>query len=201
MVSLAQNAPIHWVSLDQIASSLEGLPAMSVGFDIDDTLLFSSAGFYRGKQEFSPKDDSYLKNPAFWEKMNNDWDTFSIPKEVGKALISMHLKRGDQIYFVTGRTATKTEALSQILQKTMEIPTDKLNPVIFAGDQPDQNTKVQWLKDKKMKIFYGDADADIKAAQALGIRGIRLLRAANSTYRPLPLAGALGEEVIINSHY
>lgn len=65
--------------------------------------------------------------------------------------------------------------------------------MIFAGDQPGQNTKVQWLKDKKMKVFYGDADGDIKAAQAAGIRGIRLLRAANSTYRPLPLAGRWGK--------
>ncbi len=166
---------------------------MAVGFDIDDTLLFSSPGFYRGKQEFSPNDESYLKNPAFWEKMNNGWDAFSMPKEVGKALIAMHLKRGDHIYFVTGRSATKTETVSQTLQQTMNIPADQLNPVIFAGDQPGQNTKVQWLKDKQMKLFYGDADGDIKAAQEVGIRGIRLLRAANSSYRPLPLAGALGK--------
>ncbi|WP_429105498.1 acid phosphatase AphA [Aeromonas allosaccharophila] len=200
-VTLAQQAPIHWVSVEQIAKSLDGLPPMAVGFDIDDTLLFSSPGFYRGKQEFSPNDESYLKNPAFWEKMNNGWDAFSIPKEVGKALIAMHLKRGDHIYFVTGRSATKTETVSQTLQQTMSIPADQLNPVIFAGDQPGQNTKVQWLKEKQMKVFYGDADGDIKAAQEIGIRGIRLLRAANSSYRPLPLAGALGEEVIINSQF
>ncbi|MFA7258443.1 MAG: acid phosphatase AphA [Aeromonas bestiarum] len=200
-VTLARQAPIHWVSVAQIAASLDGLPPMAVGFDIDDTLLFSSPGFYRGKQEFSPNDESYLKNPAFWEKMNNGWDAFSVPKEVGKALITMHLKRGDHIYFVTGRSATRTETVSQTLQQTMGIPADRLNPVIFAGDQPGQNTKVQWLKDKQMKIFYGDADGDIKAAQAVGVRGIRLLRAANSTYRPLPLAGALGEEVIVDSQF
>ncbi|MCX7133832.1 acid phosphatase AphA [Aeromonas sp.] len=200
-VTLARQAPIHWVSVAQIATSLDGLPPMAVGFDIDDTLLFSSPGFYRGKQEFSPNDESYLKNPAFWEKMNNGWDAFSVPKEVGKALIALHLKRGDHIYFVTGRSATRTETVSRTLQQTMGIPADRLNPVIFAGDQPGQNTKVQWLKDKQMKIFYGDADGDIKAAQAVGVRGIRLLRAANSTYRPLPLAGALGEEVIVDSQF
>ena len=135
-VTLAQQAPVHWVSVEQIAKSLDGLPPMAVGFDIDDTLLFSSPGFYRGKQEFSPNDESYLKNPAFWEKMNNGWDAFSMPKEVGKALIAMHLKRGDHIYFVTGRSATKTETVSQTLQQTMGIPADRLNPVIFGGDQP-----------------------------------------------------------------
>lgn len=119
--SLAEQAPVHWVSLAQIAASLDGLPPMAVGFDIDDTLLFSSPGFYRGKQEFSPKDESYLKNPAFWEKMNNGWDAFSVPKQVGKALIAMHLKRGDSIYFVTGRSATRTETVTQTLQQTMGI--------------------------------------------------------------------------------
>ncbi len=52
---------------------------MAVGFDIDDTVLFSSPGFWRGKT-FSPESEDYLKNPVFWEKMNNGWDEFSIPK-------------------------------------------------------------------------------------------------------------------------
>jgi acid phosphatase (class B) len=34
----------------------------------------------------------------------------------------------------------------------------------------------------------------------VGIRGIRM-RASNSTYKPLPQAGAFGEEVIVNSEY
>ncbi|MDX7889733.1 HAD family acid phosphatase [Aeromonas caviae] len=107
-VSLAQQAPLHWVSVMQIARSLDGLPPMAVGFDIDDTLLFSSPGGYRGKLAFSPNGESCLKNPAFWEKMSNGWDAFSVPKEVGKALIAMHFPRGDHIYFVTGRSANST---------------------------------------------------------------------------------------------
>ncbi|MDI5405266.1 hypothetical protein MJM25_29945, partial [Salmonella enterica subsp. enterica serovar Lubbock] len=42
--------------------------------------------------------------------------------------------------------------------------------------------KVQWLQEKNMRIFYGDSDNDITAARDCGIRGIRILRAANSTY-------------------
>jgi acid phosphatase (class B) len=51
------------------------------------------------------------------------------------------------------------------------------------------------------KVFYGDSDNDITAAREAGARGIRVLRAANSSYKPLPMAGALGEEVIVNSEY
>ena len=201
VAQLAQQSPVHWVSVAQIENSLVGRPPIAVGFDIDDTVLFSSPGFYRGQKEFSPGKEDYLKNPKFWEKMNNGWDDFSMPKEVAKQLIDMHLKRGDSIYFVTGRSQTKTETVTKTLQDDFQIPQDKVNPVIFAGDKPGQNTKTQWLKDKQIKIFYGDSDGDITAAQAVSARGIRVLRASNSSYKPLPQAGVFGEEVVINSEY
>ncbi|KID01095.2 class B acid phosphatase [Hafnia alvei] len=201
VAQLAHQAPIHWVSVTQIENSLQGIPPIAVGFDIDDTVLFSSPGFYRGQKEFSPQDQSYLKDPAFWEKMNNGWDSFSMPKQVGKDLIAMHLKRGDSIYFITGRSPTKTETVTNTLQEDFSIPAASMNSVIFAGDQPGQNTKINWIKEKQIKVYYGDSDGDITAARDVGIRGIRVLRASNSSYQPLPKAGALGEEVIVNSEY
>ena len=201
VAKLAEQAPIHWVSVAQIENSLMGHPPMAVGFDIDDTVLFSSPGFWRGQRTYSPDSQDYLKNPEFWEKMNNGWDAFSIPKEVARSLIAMHVKRGDSIYFVTGRSQTKTETVSKTLQDDFLIPGVNMNPVIFAGDQPGQNTKTQWLKEKNIRVFYGDSDNDITAAREVGARGIRVLRASNSTYRPLPQAGAFNEEVIVNSEY
>lgn len=113
----------------------------------------------------------------------------------------MHVKRGDSIYFVTGRSQTKTETVSRTLQDDFQIPAANMNPVIFAGDKEGQNTKTQWLEKKNIKVFYGDSDNDITAAQDTGARAIRVLRASNSTYRPLPMAGKFGEEVIVNSEY
>lgn len=201
VAKLAEQAPIHWVSVAQIENSLMGHPPMAVGFDIDDTVLFSSPGFWRGQRTYSPDSQDYLKNPEFWEKMNNGWDAFSIPKEVARSLIAMHVKRGDSIYFVTGRSQTKTETVSKTLQDDFLIPGANMNPVIFAGDEPGQNTKTQWLKEKNIRVFYSDSDNDITAAREVGARGIRVLRASNSTYRPLPQAGAFNEEVIVNSEY
>lgn len=201
VAKLAEQAPIHWVSVAQIENSLMGHPPMAVGFDIDDTVLFSSPGFWRGQRTYSPDSQDYLKNPEFWERMNNGWDAFSIPKEVARSLIAMHVKRGDSIYFVTGRSQTKTETVSKTLQDDFLIPGANMNPVIFAGDEPGQNTKTQWLKEKNIRVFYGDSDNDITAAREVGARGIRVLRASNSTYRPLPQAGAFNEEVIVNSEY
>lgn len=132
---LAEQAPIHWVSVAQIENSLAGRPPMAVGVDIDDTVLFSSPGFWRGKKTFSPESEDYLKNPVFWEKMNNGWDEFSIPKEVARQLIDMHVRRGDAIFFVTGRSPTKTETVSKTLADNFHIPATNMNPVIFAINQ------------------------------------------------------------------
>ena len=201
VAKLAEQTPIHWVSVAQIENTLTGRPPMAVGFDIDDTVLFSSPGFWRGKKTWSPDSEAYLKNPAFWEKMNNGWDEFSIPKEVARQLIDMHVRRGDRIFFITGRSPTKTETVSKTLADNFHIPAANMNPVIFFFFYPGQNTKTQWLQDKNIRMFYGDSDNDITAARDAGIRGIRILRAANSTYRPLPQAGGYGEEVIVNSEY
>lgn len=196
---LTYQTPIHWVSVAQIEESLSTQPPLAVGFDVDDTLLFTAAGFYRGEKTFSPGGRDFLKKSAFWEKMNNEWDAFSIPKKVGKELIAMHLKRGDKIFFITARPPTKTETLTKTLQDSFLIPDDRLHPVIFVGDIIGKNSKIQPLKDKQVKIYYGDSDADIFAAKAAGARGIRVLRAANSHYQPLHRAGSFGEEVIVNS--
>ncbi len=53
VAQLAEQAPIHWVSVAQIENSLLGRPPMAVGFDIDDTVLFSSPVSGAGKT-FSP---------------------------------------------------------------------------------------------------------------------------------------------------
>ncbi len=53
VAKLAEQAPVHWVSVAQIENSLTGRPPMAVGFDIDDTVLFSSPGFWRGKKTYS----------------------------------------------------------------------------------------------------------------------------------------------------
>jgi acid phosphatase (class B) len=50
---LAEQAPIHWVSVAQIENSLLGRQPMAVGFDIDDTVLFSSPASGAGKNLLS----------------------------------------------------------------------------------------------------------------------------------------------------
>ncbi|WP_305374847.1 acid phosphatase AphA [Photobacterium leiognathi] len=199
ILEMGQPKDINWVSVDDIAAKLKGKPPMAVGFDIDDTVLFSTPGFYRGQQEFSPNSFSYLHNQKFWDKMNCDWEKFSLPKETAKKLIEMHQKRGDQIYFITGRTASNCEISTQYLKDVFGIK--DMHKVIFAGSSKTEFTKTPYIKEKNIKMYYGDSDGDIVAARQAGAEGVRIMRAANSSNRPIAKNGILGEEVVINSQY
>jgi len=190
---------IHWVTVEDIARSLESEPQLNVGFDIDDTLLFSSPGYYYGQNKYSPGSEAYLTMEQFWNEMNNGLDKFSLPKECGRELIELHNKRGDSIYFITARNETKTEQVTEILAETFGLKNP--NRVIFTGPKVAENPKIKPIREHKIRIFYGDSDIDIKAAQAAGIRAIRIMRAGNSTNKPLPKPGRLGEEVLKNSEY
>ena len=193
---LLTTQPVHWVSVDQIAASLEGKPPTAVGFDVDDTVLFSSPCFYYGKMKYSPTSEDYLKMDAFWTDIHtNNCDQYSLPKEVARHLIDMHEKRGDDIYFITGRTrGSGGETLTGAIKAAFGI--DRMNDVVFTASA---DNKVEFLKDHKLTIYYGDADGDMKAAIAAGIRPLRIMRAQNSTYKPEPKNGKFGEEVIVNS--
>lgn len=198
---MLQQAPIHWVSIEQIKKSIEGQPAMNVSFDIDDTVLFSSPCFYYGQNKYSPNGFEYLKNKDFWNEVNAGCDKYSIPKEAAKALIKMHQERGDTIYFITGRTAGEKDGVTPILQKAFDIK--NMQPVNFMGskERTTKYNKTPAILAHKISIHYGDSDDDILAAKEAGIRGIRIMRAPNSTYLPVPTLGGYGEEVLINSTY
>lgn len=194
-----QKPDVRWISIDQIKDSLSNEPPMNVAFDIDDTVLFSSPGYYYGQRKYSSRNTSPFNLEVFWEEMNNGLDRFSLPKECARILIEFHKKRGDSLYFITGRYKTKTESVTSIIAETFDLKDP--NNVIFTGPQRGENQKIEPLRKHNVRIYYGDSDSDIEAAQAAGARPIRIMRAANSTNKPFPDYGRLGEEVLINSEY
>ena len=196
--ALTHYSDISWTTVDKIASELPKHP-INVGLDIDDTMLFSSPVFHYGKQKYSPDSFNYLKNQDFWNEASTGLDRFSIPKKSAVEIVSMHLKHGDTIYFITGRTApqgqeTITETLRNIFPKEYR---EQIQPVIFSGSLD----KVKQLKTAKIAQYYGDSDEDITSSREAGAKAIRFLRGAQTTYTPLPQAGRYGEEVLIDSNY
>jgi len=194
-----QEDNIRWVTYEELTLSLQNQPEMNVGFDIDDTVFFSSPAYYYGQQKYSPGSRDYLSNPEFHKELNNGLDSFSLPKEIAKKLVAFHKKRGDNMFFITGRNPTETETLTGLVAKTFDI--ENPNPVIFCGANPGENQKIAPLQENNIQIYYGDSDGDILAAQAVLIRAIRIQRADNTTHKPLPKIGNLGEEVLVDSHY
>ena len=201
---------VHFVSVDDIKKSSEGKGSINVSFDIDDTLVHSSGYFNYGQYHFQIPGDkrgaaSYLYNQKFWDYVAENGDEHSIPKQSAKDLIKMHLERGDHIFFITGRTKhskdknyTSTK-LSKTLQRYFDLPEEVY--VEYTADTPTGGYKYDksyYMKKHNVSIHYGDSDDDILAARELGIRGIRVQRAYNST-NPQKMNGGYGEEVLINS--
>lgn len=199
---------VHFVSVEDIENSLKGQPPINVSFDIDDTLVHSSGYFRYGQDHFQtdPKNPvSYLYNQKFWDFVSKSGDEFSIPKKSAQDLINMHLKRGDKIFFITGRTPLSGQKnytstrLSRTLKRFFNLPYEVY--VEYTRDTPTGGYKYDksyYIKKHNVYIHYGDSDDDILAAREVGIRGIRVQRAYNST-NPQKMNGGYGEEVLINS--
>jgi acid phosphatase (class B) len=193
----------NYVTIEDIEASLKDLPPMNVGFDVDETVLFSSPTFYHLSQTHC---DGVLEGcndePGYWDKANR-LDTFSLPKSAGVTLVKMHLARGDKIYFITARPYTKSETLSEILRDLFDAPA--LEPVVFVGYAAGTSPKVPAIKERNIQIYYGDSDGDIRAAQdpINNIRGIRMLRAQNTLENiyGAPTPGLYDEEVVKGSEF
>ncbi|MFP5519311.1 MAG: HAD family acid phosphatase [Bdellovibrionia bacterium] len=191
---------MKWVSIEELSKSLPQ-EKIAVGFDIDDTVLFSSPGSFYGlkNQDGKNKTNKYGDNPHRQNQFFNDWtdihDAYSMPKYVAQKLITLHSQRGDDIYFITARPYTgKKEKLTERLKNFFNLK--QINPVVFNGFE---KPKSQALKELDLKIYYGDADSDIKEAQQVGVRPIRVLRAVNSNDSREVNYGMFGEEIIPES--
>lgn len=208
VTELAKDAPVTYVTIDQIEKSLEGKDRITVSFDIDDTLLFSSQYFQYGKNYLTPNSFDFLHKQKFWDFVAKRGDQDSIPKEYAKELIAMHQNRGDKIVFITGRTRGSMYKKGEVDKTAKTLAKDfdlkKVIPINYTGDKaikPFKYDKSYYIDKYHSQIHYGDSDEDVHAAREAGARPIRILRAPNSTNLPLPQAGGYKEEVLKNSAY
>lgn len=195
---MAGNPVYSTVSLEEIAKSLPE-KKIAVGFDVDDTVLFSSPGFQYafnntdGPNGTNKYGDRPLSSDAFWSDMSCQFDKFSIPKESARQVIEMHSKRGDKIYFITARPEVKNEILTSILHRLFNMQNQP--KAIFSG----RTSKAEFIKKHNVAIFYGDSDSDISEAHDAGIRAIRFMRSPLSNNKTKYNLGIHGESVLENS--
>ncbi|WP_084089801.1 HAD family acid phosphatase [Erwinia oleae] len=173
----------------------------NVGFDVDDTLLFSTPSFVLGKAIFSINSDAWSHDANFWQQVNNDLLVYSKKKESMQKIINYHLKRDDNIYFITDRPRTNTEGLSSRLANDFNIPFYKRNVVIFKSyiDGVKRN-KDYFIKRNNIAIYYGDSDSDIIHDRNTVLK-LRVLRSAASQNQSHYHPGVYCEFIITDTDY
>lgn len=86
-------------------------------------------------------------------------------------MIKLHLERGDRIWFVTGRPKPTNgkETVTELLGRDFSIPHEKLNKVIFAGEDKGQkyNISVTEISSYIMEIQMATLRMLVKLAQNL----------------------------------
>ena len=189
---------IKYVTVAKIQASLPTKPVV-VGFDIDDTVLFSSPGFYYGLTNHDGPGgtnlygDDPLHSQKFWNDMNGEFDKFSLPKKSGGALVKLHYARGDKVVFITARNSSERSIVPQVLAQSFGIPKPE---VIFTTEAP----KTEFIRERGVSVYYGDADSDMMQARKAMARPIRVMRSPLSTNKASAYhLGAFGEEVLIHS--
>ncbi len=197
--------------------SLDLASASAVGFDIDDTLLFSTPAFGRG---FMTGGTPAPTDTTFWTAVNGcdpgcdaqtitlaDGSTKDLPatdpsavKSRAYELVQYHLALGQQVYAITARPDINGDVLRDYLQAQFGI--DR-NNVYF-----EPVMKTDRMAQLGLDVFYGDSDSDITDARKVPGRtvlGVRFERSPKSSYRDgMRLAkyhpGYYGEPIIANSY-
>lgn len=150
---------------------------INVGFDIDDTLLFSSPAF----------EGAYRDGVMHWEEVNSK-DHLSMP--LVEILSLVRTLDPEHVWFITSRVSTPNELLTQRVCELTGVSEDH---VIFVAS----SCKSTAIKRHGITVFYGDSDGDIDACVKAGIRGIRVPRRSDSNYGLRKYhPGMFGEEVL-----
>jgi acid phosphatase (class B) len=200
-LSSAEHRGAAYITLAALEKSLPKTPIVA-GFDVDDTVLFSSPGFYFGAYNTDGPNganrygDKFLENPQFWKDLNQYYDRYSMKKKAGDDLLQMHKRRGDTIVFITKRFCYDDDA--QAIEKRLAAAFKVASKVYCTNE----GTKTPTITATGVDVYYGDSDSDIEYSLSVTnkkVRPVRVERSKLSTnlggYHP----GKYGEEVLAGS--
>ena len=131
----------------------------------------------------------------FWNRLNEQYDDRSIPKRIGKQLLELHLRRGDDIYIISRRQASvpPTKTVTHRLERIFGI---RLQHPVVQTNLKDKNP---FIAARHIVYYYGDSDSDITAAVGARAVPIRVQRSQTSYAKDRPHNGQLNEIVLENS--
>ena len=161
-----------------IAEPVKG--QLKVGFDIDDTVLFSRDNFLIAPH--MSDDPDHLDYG--WVNLHDSLHSVTI--EPIAELIHYLRAHGHEVYFITARPGVNGDAVARHLSRELGFSVVKDANLFFAPKKKDMTsgfkytTKHELISNLGLHIFYGDADNDMIAASIAGVRGVRVVRDARS---------------------
>lgn len=197
----------HEITVEQLARVLPTHP-VRVGFAVDDTIVFSTPAFAE-LDKIEPKFDPAVTHPKdykvltpeqkkqyqqYWNKLNEELDDRSIPRTIGKSLLELHARRGDEIFIISTRPGSVpvSDAITKRYEKMFEM---KFKHKVIHTQLAD---KAPFIAQNKIEFFYGDADSDILSAVGAKATPIRVKRGKGSSAKDAVHNGELNEIVLTN---
>lgn len=168
-----------------VPSGLRGEDVEKVGFDVDDTLLFSSPSFNKGFQS-----DAEPFSREFWRTVNAHDAEVSCIKPKVYDIVKNYQERGAEIYAITAREPYNGARLAEFLETAYGIPADN---VFFEPDG-----KTERITEIDLDVYFGDSNSDITDARDAGVTAVRIQRSKESNYDDKYDPGKY-DEIIIES--
>jgi acid phosphatase class B len=202
---------VRFLAIDFVAASrVDMTNVKAVGFDIDDTLAYTTPTFARG---FVTGGTPAPTDTLFWTHTNGcdsgceaetitllDGTTKLLPSNAASTakskaleLIKRHKAHGHKVYAITARPDINGAALRDYLEQ--ELGLDPQN-VFFEPDMDlpgNPKGKTDRIESLNLDVFYGDSDSDITDTQKAfvdsagvhtkEVRAIRFMRSPKSSNR------------------
>ena len=153
---------------------------LRVGFDVDDTILFSRDNFLVAPH--MSDDPDHLD----YGWVNTHDSLHSVIIQPVADLIGWLRAQGHEVYFITARPGINGATLARHLTRELGFPIEMNENLFFSPKKKDPatgkkfTTKHERITELGLHIFYGDADNDMVAASVAGVRGVRVVRDARS---------------------
>ncbi|MCF7827324.1 MAG: hypothetical protein K9N29_11825 [Candidatus Marinimicrobia bacterium] len=149
---------------------------LKVGFDIDDTVLFSRDNFL--KAPHLSNDPDHID----YGWINTHDSLYSVTIQPIGILIRFLRAAGHEVFFITARPGINGEAVARHLTRELDFPVMLDKNLFFSAKKKDPvsgykfTTKHEIISYLGLHIFYGDSDNDMVAASIAGVRGVRVVR-------------------------
>ncbi len=145
---------------------------LKVGFDIDDTTLYSERAFV-----VAPKTESGSTDYSWINTHDNEYSLFIDPVVT---LIHYFRAHGHEVFFITARPGVNGNNVGDFLAKNLNFDVKVDSNLFFSPKENVDNfrytTKHRIMKKLGIDIYYGDSDTDMIAAIKADVHPVRIVR-------------------------